>query len=1178
MSIRLFAHRRRPVVSRLLTFFGLALTAAIALPGVSTAQEAPPNGMRTPELRVHAITNATVVTKPGETIEKATIIIRDGVIEAVGTDVRIPREARLWNAEGRTVYPGLIDPAVIVDIQGFEKSPGSHWNRLITPELHVGEFGAPDDALRKSLRDIGITTAAVYPGRGILRGSGMVVSTAESSGQMTVYRPTGAMAAGLERTNGYPGSIMGSIALLRQTLYDAKWHQEAQRIWAQHPDQNEPPIRADSLVALQPVLAGTQSVLFQTGDELDLLRAAKVMDEFALRGHFLGSGLEFRRLREVVAAGRPIIVPLEFPDRPDVTSLASADNVNLSTMLTWEQAPANPARLLEAGATITFTTNGLSNRSAIYENLQRAMVNGLTEDQALEALTVTPAKLLGLDHLTGTIERGKLANLIVVEGKLFDRRPKIRDVWVEGRRFEISADPRIAFAGSTTVEADLGAGQTFRATAKIDTAKSSVSITPAATGDEKPKAVSARNVQFEGGRLLFLIEATNLFGAPGYAQAVATYSDGGFVGSFVLPDGTRAPLTMMPTEESDDAAGEEENAEDAEDAPTRPAGRGGARADAGAGGNAPQDPLTGTWRTIIEGSMSPEPIGATLELKLAEDGTITGRMVNDFFEAPVSSGSFDRASGEVQLVFNSEMGQSRVTGRVQENNLAGTVAFGEMTMQVSGSREAAAPQERTARAGSGGGRAEEGPAPDRIIYPLGAYGIAEPPRRQDVLVRGGTIWTAGDAGIIENGDLLIEDGRIVYVGPQKTWPENDDRLVIDATGKHITPGLIDAHSHTGISGGVNEMGQVNTAEVRIADVVDPDDVNWYRQLAGGLTAANQLHGSANPIGGQNSVVKIKWGGWVDDFRIDGAKPGIKFALGENVKRSSGRYPNTRMGVETVMRDAFIAAREYRDEWNRYNALPEAQRKQTIPPRRDLELDTLVEILEGERLVHCHSYRQDEILMLLRVADEFGFTVGTLQHILEGYKVAEAIAEHGAGASSFSDWWAYKIEVMDAIPYNGAIMHDLGVVVSFNSDSSELARRMNTEAAKAVRYGGVEPHEALTFVTLNPAKQLRIDHRTGSLEKGKDGDFVIWSDNPLSTYAICEQTWIEGAQYFSLERDAELRAQIRAERQRLIQKILELTHGAIKPAEPTDEDEKEEPAEEPAEPDTVLRGFSADLPF
>jgi len=264
-----------------------------------------------------------------------------------------------------------------------------------------------------------------------------------------------------------------------------------------------------------------------------------------------------------------------------------------------------------------------------------------------------------------------------------------------------------------------------------------------------------------------------------------------------------------------------------------------------------------------------------------------------------------------------------------------------------------------------------------------------------------------------------------------------------------------------------------------------------------------------------------------------------------------------MGVQTTIRDAFTAAVDYQRAWNRYSDLPRQEQSHTMPPRRDLELDALVEVLQGERLVHCHSYRQDEILMLIRLADEFGFTVGTFQHVLEGYKVADAIAEHGAGASTFSDWWAYKIEVMDAIPFNGALMHDVGVVVSFNSDSSELARRLNTEASKAVRYGGLDPHEALKFVTINPARQLRIDDRTGSLEQGKDADFVIWSESPLSTYARCEQTWIEGARYFDLDSDRVLRDRIAAERQRLIQKILADADGKSS-AGPKDGDDSDSP--------------------
>ncbi|TDJ55834.1 MAG: hypothetical protein E2O40_05270 [Planctomycetota bacterium] len=404
--------------------------------------------------------------------------------------------------------------------------------------------------------------------------------------------------------------------------------------------------------------------------------------------------------------------------------------------------------------------------------------------------------------------------------------------------------------------------------------------------------------------------------------------------------------------------------------------------------------------------------------------------------------------------------------------------------------------------------------------------------------------------------MYVRDGRIAWIGSAARFPgATGDVLEIDAAGRHITPGLIDCHSHTAISGGVNEMGQANTAEVRIADVINPDDVNIYRQLAGGLTAANQLHGSANPIGGQNSVVKLKWSGSARDMRIDDAIGGIKFALGENVKRSPKRYPNTRMGVETSIRDAFTAAVDYQRAWNRYMELPRDEQDHAMPPRRDLELDALVEILEGERIVHCHSYRQDEILMLVRLADDFDFTIGTFQHVLEGYKVAEAIAEHGAGASTFSDWWAYKVEVQDAIPFNGTLMHDVGVLVSFNSDSSELARRMNTEAAKAVRYGGLDPHEALKFVTINPARQLKIDDTVGSLEPGKDADFVIWSDSPLSTFARCEQTWIEGARYFDLETDRALRDHVTTERHRLIQKILADANDKPSNGGPKDKEDK-----------------------
>jgi imidazolonepropionase-like amidohydrolase len=390
--------------------------------------------------------------------------------------------------------------------------------------------------------------------------------------------------------------------------------------------------------------------------------------------------------------------------------------------------------------------------------------------------------------------------------------------------------------------------------------------------------------------------------------------------------------------------------------------------------------------------------------------------------------------------------------------------------------------------------------------------------------------------------------------------------VIDARGKHITPGLIDHHSHTAIRGAVNEGTHNVTAEVRIGDVINSEDLNIYRELAGGLTVANLLHGSANAIGGQKALIKLRWGEPPGGLLFEGATPGIKFALGENPKQSNWgdryttRFPQTRMGVEQSIREAFLAARNYMDEWAEWKTMPRRQRRREIPPRRDLQLETLAEILRGERLIHCHAYRQDEILMLLRVAEDFGFRIGSFEHVLEGYKVADEVAAHGAGASMFSDWWAYKFEVYDAIPYNGALMWDRGAIVAFNSDSSELARRLNLEAAKAVKYGGVPEEEALKLVTLNPAILLGVGDRVGSLEVGKDADLVIWSGHPLSTHSRAEQTWVDGRKYFDREEDRARRAALAEERSLLI----ESAKKAAKKEEKKKKDECEEEGRFPAE--------------
>jgi imidazolonepropionase-like amidohydrolase len=401
----------------------------------------------------------------------------------------------------------------------------------------------------------------------------------------------------------------------------------------------------------------------------------------------------------------------------------------------------------------------------------------------------------------------------------------------------------------------------------------------------------------------------------------------------------------------------------------------------------------------------------------------------------------------------------------------------------------------------------------------------------DVLIRNATVMTA-TRGTLENTDILVRDGKISRIG--KNLNAGSAR-VIDATGKFVTPGIIDAHSHTMLSA-INEGSLSVTSMTRVQDVLDPyDDISIYRALAGGVTSALLLHGSANSIGGQSSSVKFKYGKAAEDFLIPDAPPGIKFAMGENPKRSSQtftqgqtpRYPRTRMGVVETMRDAFLRARDYRQAWNDFRA-----KRTKVPPRKDLELEPLVEIIEGKRKVHAHGYRSDEQLNLLALADEFGFTIGTLQHGLEAYKFAPEIAKHGAGVSIFVDSWSYKLEAYDAIPYNAYILWKNGVNVSINSDSDERMRRLNLDAAKTMKYGGVPEQDALRMITLNPAMQLGIDKRTGSIDVNKDADIVIWSEHPFSPYARVETTMIEGEIYFDRSVDRSKREALAREREQL----------------------------------------------
>ena len=426
----------------------------------------------------------------------------------------------------------------------------------------------------------------------------------------------------------------------------------------------------------------------------------------------------------------------------------------------------------------------------------------------------------------------------------------------------------------------------------------------------------------------------------------------------------------------------------------------------------------------------------------------------------------------------------------------------------------------------------------KVIYPFVEYGTETLKKQQKILIKGAKLWTLEGKGVIEKGDVLIENGKIIEVGEEISTNEKNIKI-IDGNGMHLTPGIIDEHSHIALFG-VNEGSQSNTAEVRIKDVVNSEDVNIYRQLAGGVTTSQLLHGSANAIGGQSAIVKFRWGSSPEEMIIKEADEYIKFALGENVKRSrsssSTRFPDTRMGVEQVFVDAFNKTRIYENKWKKYNSLTKKEKLSAIIPRKDIELEALSQILNGKMHITCHSYVQSEINMLMKVAEKFNFKVNTFTHILEGYKVADIMARHGAGAGSFSDWWAYKNEVKEAIPYNAALMLQAGVVTSINSDSREMARRLNQEAGKSIKYGNISEVEAMKLVTLNPAKLLNLDHRMGSIKVGKDADLVLWNEHPLSIYSKPLKTIVDGKIYFDIEEDEILREEIKRERARIISKM------------------------------------------
>jgi len=952
------------------------------------AQETfPVNGVADHRSGMYAFTQATIVKDASTTIENATLLIKDGKILAVGNNITIPAEAVVIDCKGKFIYPSMIDlyadygmPALSPAQRGFnfnapaqltsnQKGPFG-WNQALRNDVHAAAIFSVDDNKARNWRDMGFGTALVHQRDGIARGTGALVSFGNEKENKVVLREKAAAHYSLNKgssTQSYPSSMMGNISLLRQTYLDAAWY------------KNNPAAEGVNLTLKNWNEQQSLPQIFEANEKWNALRADKIGDEFGVQYIIKAGGDEYQRIQEMAATKASFILPLNFPAAMDVEDPTDARYVSLQDMKHWEMAPAGPSFFEKAGIPFCLTTSDLRDAKQFWPNLRKAIEYGLSEKTALEALTKTPATLLGVYNEIGSIDAGKIANFIITNGNLFADKTSILQHWIQGRKYAVKEELWDDISGSYTLQIH-----------------------------KKDKALS------------YTLDVKN-----------------------------------------------------------------------------------NNTASVIAGD--------TLTARFSFDG----KMVKlSFSEAKASRN------------------QIRLSGIVNGNTWSGT---GDHTDGATFSWSASFARNMTAKADSA--KAKRKPEIGKMSYPFNGYGWEEAPKQETILFQNATVWTNEKEGKLENTDVLVKNGKIAAVGKNLSTA---GARVIDGTGKHVTAGIIDEHSHIAAAS-INEGGQSVTSEVRIADNLNPDDINIYRQLSGGVTSSHILHGSANTIGGQTQLIKLRWGANAEELKFQGWPGFIKFALGENVKRSStnvnNRFPDSRMGVGEVLRDAFTRAKDYEAEWKRYEAEKKKNPKTTLAaPRRDLELDALVEIMNKERFITCHSYVQSEITNMMRVAEEFGFTLNTFTHILEGYKVADKMKAHGANVSTFSDWWNYKMEVVDAMPYNPGIMQRVGLNVAINSDDAEMARRLNQEAAKSVKYGGMSEEDALKMVTLNPAVMLHVGDKTGSIKVGKDADLVLWSDHPLSIYAMAEKTVVDGIVYYDREKDVQLRQQIAKERARLIAKM------------------------------------------
>ena len=927
----------------------------------------PLNGVKETDQVYQAFTNVDIMVNYKDQINNATLLIKGSEILEVGQRVKLPQGTIVHDLEGLTICPSFIE---IYNTQ-FQSPQNDiievgSWNGVINTEYNTVNHLILEPELSTKFINEGFGAINSLSNNGILNGTSVLFHPSFNNIHESILSKNAVVSFSLQRNkNGsYPNSLMGAIALLRQTYYDADWYSQQKK----HYD-----ISLESFNKYKSL-----PKIINTHDLQSIFRADKISSEFNEEFIIKTSGSEYQRIGDIKKTWARLIVPLNFPELEAPSGPYNAFQHSLKDLKHWEMAPFNTAMLNEQNIPFALTTDGLKDLSSFMPNLKMAIDLGLSNKDALKALTYRPANFLNIYQKLGSISKGKIANFLVFSGELFGPDFIIYQNWIQGKKHIIN---------------------------------------------------NVNNFNLIGAYYLF-------------------YND--------------------------------------------------------------------------------EKI--RVDFNIAE-GKLEGKLEIDSNEIKLEKLQF--LNNSIAFTFNGNM----FSGILEDNNIYGEIRLADgnwssweliRTTDEISSKDAEENKERS-----------------EILFPNMAYGLEQQPEQKSILFKNATVWTNESRGVINNCDVAIQSGKILSVAQDlsTTIFKNKNVEIIDLTDKHITCGIIDEHSHIAISGGVNESGQAVTSEVRIGDVINANDINIYRQLAGGVTTAQLLHGSANPIGGQSAVIKLRWGQLAGKLKFKNAKPFIKFALGENVKQSNWgddkttRFPQTRMGVEQIVFDRFTQAIQYEKEWKEYQKMPSWKKKNNPQPRKDLELDALVEILNKKRFITCHSYIQSEINMLMHIADSLDFQINTFTHILEGYKVADKLKAHGANASTFSDWWAYKYEVNDAIPYNAALLLKMGVNTSINSDDAEMGRRLNQEAAKLVKYGGISQEEAWKSVTLNPAKMLHIDQYVGSLRKNKDADIVIWSDNPLSMYSVVEQTYIDGRCYFDKKIDLEHREKIKNETARLLKKLM-----------------------------------------